>query len=108
MSAAPSESCGGEANALLVCAFSPTGSLCFGDSGSALTPAGTPTTSAIGVTDVFYLVEGKSCKAGALGGFANLAAGEIRDFVEGAKRRRVRHGAERGSSSAACPWPGAS
>ncbi len=72
--------CGGEGNALFLCARSPDGSLCFGDSGSGLTLPGTPATL-VGVTDTVQVIDGKPCLPGAIGGFVNLAAPEIRDFV---------------------------
>jgi hypothetical protein len=72
--------CGGEDNALFLCASSPSGSLCFGDSGSALTLPGTPATL-VGVTDTVQVIDGKPCLPGAIGGFVNMAAPEIRDFV---------------------------
>ncbi len=73
--------CGGEANALILCASTSSGSLCSGDSGSALTlPAAA--NAQLGVAD-FNLVSETPCSDGAIGGFANLAAPEIRDFIEG-------------------------
>jgi len=80
MEIVPSQECGGEADALFVCARVPDGSVCFGDSGSGLTTSGSPATLA-GVTNT---VEEK-CADGALGGFANVAAPEIRDFIEGSE-----------------------
>jgi hypothetical protein len=76
--------CGGESDALYVCASTPGGSLCEGDSGSALTLPGSPAT-AIGVTDTVQVIGGVPCRPGADGGFANLAAPEIRDFVMGSE-----------------------
>jgi hypothetical protein len=77
-----SRRCGGEADAVFVCASAPGGSVCFGDSGSGLTlPGSTP--SLIGVTDTVEEVDERACLPGATGGFANLAAPEIRDFIEG-------------------------
>ncbi len=75
-----SRECGGEAAALFLCASSPNGSPCSGDSGSGLTVPGTPVTLA-GVDDVGQVVDGKPCQPGALAGYANVAAPEIRDFV---------------------------
>lgn len=72
--------CGGEDDALFLCASTSNGSDCFGDSGSGLTLAGTPT-MLIGVTDTVEVVEGKPCLDGAVGGFANVAAPEVRDFI---------------------------
>jgi Trypsin len=77
-----SRQCGGEADALLVCASAPTGSACSGDSGSGLTSTGSPF-ALVGVADTVEVVAREPCVKGALGGFANLAAPEIRDFIEG-------------------------
>jgi Trypsin len=74
-----SRECGGPADALLVCASTRTGTACHGDSGSGLTRAA----SLLGVTDFGLVVGEQYCPAGTLDGFANLAAPEIRDFVEG-------------------------
>ena len=87
MNLVPSQECGGEADALFVCARTANGSVCFGDSGSALTIPGSPAmpggpatpVTLVGVTDT---VEEK-CANDALAGFANVAAPEIRDFIEG-------------------------
>jgi hypothetical protein len=76
--------CGGEADALFVCASSPGGSLCSGDSGGGLTQSGAPTT-VVGVVDTVQVIEGVPCRHGADGGFANVAAPEIRDFVLGSE-----------------------
>jgi hypothetical protein len=75
-----SRECGGEANALFLCASTPTGSDCFGDSGSALTELGSPATL-VGVTDTTEVIDGVPCADGSVGGFANVAAPEIRDFI---------------------------
>lgn len=72
--------CGGEDSALFLCASAPDGSLCFGDSGGGLTLPATPATL-VGVTDTVQVVDGKPCMPGAVGGFVNLAAPEIGDFV---------------------------
>jgi hypothetical protein len=75
-----SRECSGELDALFLCARSPDGSSCSGDSGSGLTFSGTPATL-VGVTDTVQVIDGKPCLPGAIGGFVNLAAPEIRDFV---------------------------
>jgi hypothetical protein len=67
-----SRECGGEANALFLCAGTANGSLCHGDSGSALTVPGSPATQA-GVADTTEVRAGR-CFDGGLGGFANVAA----------------------------------
>jgi hypothetical protein len=78
-----SRQCGGEANAVFVCASSSGGSACSGDSGGALVGGGAQ--QQIGVVDTVALVGGERCTHGALNGFANVAAPEIRDFVEGSE-----------------------
>jgi hypothetical protein len=80
MSLQSSRECGGEDDALFLCASTPTGSACFGDSGSALTLPGAPATE-VGVTDTIQVTEDKFCLAGSGSGYANLAAPEIRDFI---------------------------
>jgi hypothetical protein len=73
----------GEANALFVCASAPAGSTCYGDSGGALMGTGSSPTL-IGVAE--YVEQGGdegSCVAAGIDGFANVAAPEIREFIEG-------------------------
>lgn len=84
MTAGYSRGCGGENNAVLLCASSPSGTPCNGDSGSALTTVGSPSTLA-GVEDDYFLVSGQRCVAGAENAFANLAAPEIQDFLNGSE-----------------------
>jgi Trypsin len=72
--------CGGEYDALFLCASSPSGSVCFGDFGSGLELPGSPPLLA-GITD--YVGVEHKCSGGALGFFANLAAPEIRDWLAG-------------------------
>lgn len=79
-----SHQCGGEADAVFLCASAPGGSLCFGDSGSALTVPGSPGTVA-GVADTVQAISGKPCLDGAIGGFANVSAPEIEDFIKGSE-----------------------
>ena len=77
-----SRSCGGEANALFLCASVTGGTACHGDSGSGLTiGAGAPTL--VGVTDFLVVASGEFCPASITDGFVDLAAPEIRDFIEG-------------------------
>ncbi len=78
-----SRRCGREYDALFLCATAPGGSGCDGDSGSALTYGATP--SLVGVMDTVQSVEGMTCLDGAENGFVNVAAAEIRDFVEGSE-----------------------
>jgi hypothetical protein len=75
--------CGGEADAVFVCASSQAGSGCSGDSGSALT-SGSPVV-VVGVMDTVEEVSGQFCQAGATNGFVNASAPEIRDFIEGSE-----------------------
>lgn len=81
MTLGESRQCGGEADAVFLCAHTPTGSLCHGDSGSGLTLSG----ALLGVANTVQVIEGKACRDGAYGGFADVAAPEIRDFVEGSE-----------------------
>jgi secreted trypsin-like serine protease len=76
-----SEACGGEADALFLCAHAPSGSACNGDSGGGLTSVdGTP--MLLGTLSTVQIVSGEACRAGAVNGFTNLAAPEIHDFIE--------------------------
>jgi hypothetical protein len=75
-----SRACGGEANALFLCGSAPAGTACHGDSGSGLTSTGSNPTL-LGVLSIVQLVSGKECNPGALDGFINLTAPEVRDFV---------------------------
>jgi hypothetical protein len=76
--------CGGESDALYVCASTPSGALCNGDSGSALTSQATPATVEA-VVDTGEVIEGVPCRDGAGGGFANVAAPEIHQFILGSE-----------------------
>jgi hypothetical protein len=78
-----SRQCGGEANAVFLCASSSNGSACSGDSGGALVGGSSP--QQIGVVDTVAIVGGQRCSHGALNGFANVTAPEILDFVEGSE-----------------------
>jgi hypothetical protein len=75
--------CGGENDAVLICASSVSGTPCNGDSGGALT-LGSPA-ALVGVEDDYTLVSGKRCVAGAENAFANVAAPEIQDFLDGSE-----------------------
>jgi Trypsin len=74
-------SCGGEGNALFVCASTPAGTACNGDSGGGLLEG----SLLIGVDDTGTIVNGHRCLPGSEDGFANVTAPEIRDFVEGSE-----------------------
>ncbi len=74
--------CGGEADAVFVCTNAPGGSACFGDSGSGLATTGATPTLA-GVMDIVFGKNKEFCLPASTNGFVNLAAPEIRDFIEG-------------------------
>jgi hypothetical protein len=78
-----SRPCGGDADAVFLCASAPGGSGCNGDSGSGLTEGTTPVL--VGVMDTVAVSSGESCRAGSENGFVNVAAPEIRDFLEGSE-----------------------
>ncbi len=75
-----SSACGGEADALFLCASAPTGSACGGDSGSGLTTAG-GTPALIGILSTIEVISGEQCDHDAYNGFTDLTAPEISDFV---------------------------
>jgi hypothetical protein len=83
MTLGSSRTCGREADAVFVCASDPTGALCSGDSGSGLTTGLSP--SLLAVVNTGQVIGGVSCSLGSRGGFANLAAPEIQDFVAGSE-----------------------
>jgi hypothetical protein len=66
-------------SAVVLCAFAPSGSACFGDSGGALTSAAGGATRQVGI--VSYVAT-----AGCSGpsGFTDVAAPEVRAFIDGA------------------------
>lgn len=78
-----SRPCGGATDALFLCASTPAGSGCHGDSGSGLTEGSPPTL--VGVMDTVQAPAGESCKDGSDNGFVNVAAPEIREFVQGSE-----------------------
>lgn|GEM_PF-5825706 len=78
-----SRGCGGEADAVFLCTSAAVGSACFGDSGSGLTTTGGASVL-VGVMDTVTGRSGEFCRANSTNGFVNLAAPEIRDFIEGA------------------------
>jgi N-acetylneuraminic acid mutarotase len=75
--------CGGEADAVFVCANSFSGSGCSGDSGSALTSGSSM--QIVGVMDTIEQTSSGYCQAGSGNGFVNTSAPEIRDFLEGSE-----------------------
>ena len=78
-SVAFSRRCGGEFDAVFVCGSSLGGSACSGDSGGPVV-AGSPPTL-VGIVDIVAI----GCPPGAINGFVNLAAPEVRDFIEGSE-----------------------
>jgi hypothetical protein len=78
-----SRRCGGPADALFLCGSSSAGTACRGDSGGSV--IGGESSNLVGVIDTVAIVGGQSCTPGALDGFANVTAPEIRDFVEGSE-----------------------
>lgn len=89
MNLVSSHECGGEADAVFLCARTARGSVCFGDSGSGLTVPESPAMPGVsaepvrlvGVTDTTE----EKCADNALAGFANVTAPEIREFIEGSE-----------------------
>lgn len=84
MSLGSSESCGGENNAVILCASGPSGSPCSGDSGSALTTA-VSSPVLLGVENDGLIVEGHDCVDGDRNSYANVVAPEIQDFIDGSE-----------------------
>jgi hypothetical protein len=93
-----SRECGGDADAVFLCGASPDGSACNGDSGSGLTEELEGSETLIGIVDTVQVIDGERCRDGSVDGFVNLAAPEIRDFVEGSEDPPV---APRGGSGVA-------
>jgi len=84
-----SRTCGGALNALFLCASVSGGTACHGDSGSGLTTSGSIPTL-VGVTDIIEISdESEYCPAGTTDGFVNIAAPEIRAFIEGGEQPPV-------------------
>ncbi len=77
--------CGGEANALFVCASNSGGTSCIFDEGGPVTQELNGSPTLVGVIDEFEFAGEELCPAGAIDGFVNLAAPEVRDFVEGSE-----------------------
>jgi hypothetical protein len=75
--------CGGEADALLLCASTSSGTICSGDSGGPLTEEVDGSPALVGIVDTYTLVEGQRCRPGAVDGFADVTAPEVRGFIEG-------------------------
>ena len=92
MTLGSSERCGGDADAVFLCASAPAGSACSGDSGGGLT-ATSATLTLIGILSTVEVVSKEACRDGAINGFVNLAAPEIRDFIEGDEAPRRHRGA---------------
>ena len=83
--------CGGLADAVFLCTSSPSGSLCFGDSGSGLTLPGT-TVTLVGIADTVEVIDGEACLHGAENGFVNATAPEIQDFIRGVEEPEAPRG----------------
>jgi hypothetical protein len=79
-----SRRCGGEADAVFLCASTPLGSACSGDSGGGLTDPGS-TPGLLGVASTVEGHSGEFCGDGAIAGLTNLAAPEIQDFIAGSE-----------------------
>ena len=89
----------GANSAVLLCAVSPDSATCQGDSGGPLTE-GSPAVQ-VGIVDFGP----KECPVGEPDGFTNIAAPEVRDFIEGSESPPV---APRPISPPAMRWFGAS
>jgi hypothetical protein len=76
-----SEACGGEADALFLCARTPQGSACGGDSGGGLTNTG-GTPKLLGTLSTVKVEYKQECHDGTGYELTNLAAPEIHDFIE--------------------------
>ncbi len=81
----PGRECGGDAEAVFLCGRNTGGSACSGDSGGGLVGQPNGTFTLIGIIDIGQVVGGERCRHDALDGFVNVAAPEIRDFVEGSE-----------------------
>jgi hypothetical protein len=80
-----SRECGGDAEAVFLCGSNTGGTACNGDSGGGLIRELDGGLTLIGVIDTVQVIGGERCVHGALDGFVNVAAPEIRDFVEGSE-----------------------
>jgi hypothetical protein len=78
-----SRKCGGETDALFLCASALGGSACFADSGGGV--VGGSQATLVGMIDIVEVVSDEPCERDALNGFVNLAAPEVRDFIEGSE-----------------------
>ena len=79
-----SSHCGGESDAVFLCASASTGSACTGDAGSGLTTSGAAPTL-VGIMDTIEIVSGSRCADGATAGFVNVTAPEIQEFIDGSE-----------------------
>jgi secreted trypsin-like serine protease len=80
-----SRECGGESDAVFICASSAAGSACNGDTGGPLTSTESSGPVLVGIMDTVESLSGGPCSAGAISGFVNVAAPEIRAFIEGSE-----------------------
>ena len=77
-----SRECGDSANALWLCGSSTAGSMCVNDGGGGLTStAATPTL--LGIYSFDASGSSTPCTTDSLGGFVNLTAPEVQDFIDG-------------------------
>jgi len=74
--------CAGDVDALVGCASSPVGAICYGDSGSAITTTG-PTPVLLGVVDAGGPVGDQYCEPTAELYYAKVTTPELSDFIEG-------------------------
>jgi len=81
----PSSTCGGDADAVLLCGRSNGGTACSGDSGSGVTLDVDGTATLIGLVDFGVGAPGEPCPLDSLNGFVNVSAPEIRDFIIGSE-----------------------
>jgi hypothetical protein len=81
----PSRECGGEAEAVFICSSNTGGSACGGDPGGPVVRDLDGVRTVVGVLDDVQIINGERCRFGAINVSANLAAPEIRDFVQGSE-----------------------
>ncbi len=110
MNVGSSEKCGGEEgeeDSVILCASSPTGAPCSGDSGSALTTLGSPP-ALVGVMNDGVVIAGKGCITAGRDSFADVAAPEIQDFIDGSEEPPRAPRGEGASCTAVAPTVGGS
>lgn len=80
-----SRECGGEAEAVFICSSNTGGSACGGDPGGPVERDLGGVHTVVGVLDDVQVIGGERCQFGAINVSANLAAPEVRDFVQGSE-----------------------